>query len=710
MKKLFIFIAIIIGVLISAVLALVLLVNPNQFRPLIVEQAKKQTGLDLVIEGNISWSFFPSIGFELGRTELRNPQGFTAPNLFKVEQVGIDISVMPLFDKQLEIGNISLNGAEFHLETLKDGRSNLDSLTQPAATSQTTPASPDEQPSQNAQNTDKSTSPAQEWSINLAGVSVENALLEIQDRKAGTHTKLYDVALNLSEFAVDKWTAMTFAAKGKNNQQNFAATGRAEFKLAAGFKQYALKNIALDTSFNDPSNQIDSAKVELATFEFDKVNDLSFSVKGKAADLALNAQGSAQLTVDKAISLVKVDKLALDANLEGASLPQNPMKVGLSSDISFDITKGYLNVLLNKLTANALSFDGDANVTLADIPKIRFNLHSPNIDLDEFLGLTKAEPASKPASGTSQQAASTSDKATATTVTPEAEPDLSALKTLDVKGVVVIDKFKASNAHLQNVKTNFSVNRGIADLVSFTSNLYQGSIQATARLDATKVPATYSAKQTIKGVKVLPLLKDVANNEMLQGTGNFDVDVKGQSLTATGIKKNLVGTVKINFADGAVNGINVAHLIRSNYAKIKGKKVESDAVQKTDFSAMTATLTLNKGEVATNNLAMQSPLLRIRGEGKANYLDETVDFLVSTSIVGSLEGQGGQDIDELRDVTIPINVSGKWADPKFKLVFDDVLKQKAQKEIDRGLEKLGVEIKDEKTKKAVDSLLKGLFN
>ncbi len=61
-------------------------------------------------------------------------------------------------------------------------------------------------------------------------------------------------------------------------------------------------------------------------------------------------------------------------------------------------------------------------------------------------------------------------------------------------------------------------------------------------------------------------------------------------------------------------------------------------------------------------------------------------------------------------MTIPINVSGKWADPKFKLVFDDVLKQKAQKEIDRGLEKINDKIKDENTKKAVDGLLKGLFN
>ncbi|EGQ8592856.1 AsmA family protein, partial [Vibrio cholerae] len=157
--------------------------------------------------------------------------------------------------------------------------------------------------------------------------------------------------------------------------------------------------------------------------------------------------------------------------------------------------------------------------------------------------------------------------------------------------------------------------------------------------------------------------------------------------------------------------INVAHLIRTHYAKIKGQNVEeADAVKKTDFSAMTTTLKLNKGEVTTNDLNMQSPLLRIHGEGKANYLQQNVDFLVRTSIVGTLEGQGGKSLDELRDVTIPINISGAWSDPKFRLVFDDVLKQKAKKEVDRGVEKLTDKIKDEDTKKAVDGLLKGLFN
>ncbi|MCV5690490.1 AsmA family protein, partial [Escherichia coli] len=78
-------------------------------------------------------------------------------------------------------------------------------------------------------------------------------------------------------------------------------------------------------------------------------------------------------------------------------------------------------------------------------------------------------------------------------------------------------------------------------------------------------------------------LIDVAENDKLEGTGNIDVNVTGKSLTPTGIKKYLSGTVVINFADGAVNGINVAQLIRENYARFKGQKVEStNEVKKTD--------------------------------------------------------------------------------------------------------------------------------
>ncbi|MEZ9317608.1 AsmA family protein [Vibrio lentus] len=708
MKKLLIFIAVPVFVVVAAILALVLLVNPNQFKPLIVEQAQKHTGLELVIEGDISWQFFPSIGFELGQTELRNPEGFTQPNLFKVDTVGVDVSVTPLFSNQLEIGNITLDGAEFYLETLKDGRKNIDALTQASAPQESEPAA-----DANAESTpasqEQSATEASGWTINLAGVTVSNALFEMDDKQAGSFTKLYDVSLNLSEFAVDTWTTATFAASGENNQQKFSANGSAEFKLAEGFASYALRNIDLNAKFSDPATSIESAKIGLNTFEFDKVNQLTYAVIGNAAGLDLDLKGGGELTVDSAISKVTLNKLTLDSTFKGDTLPQSPMKVDMLSDLSFDLTKSHLSFVLEKLQANSIALDGKADVTLSEIPKVRFSLHSPNIDLDEFLGLGNAtETASTAPSGS---AGGSTSSVGSSAPAKEVEPDLSALKTLDVKGDITIDKFKASNAKMQNVKAAFSVNRGIAELTSFTSNLYQGSISATAKLDARKTPATYTAKKKIKGVKVQPLLVDVANNDMLEGTGNIDVNVKGKSLTPTGIKKNLVATIAINFEDGAVNGINVAQLIRENYAKIKGEKVESkDEAQKTDFSAMKATLKVDKGWVSTNDLSAQSPLLRVTGQGKANFINETVDFLVRTSIVGSLEGQGGKNIDDLKDVTIPIKVTGQWADPKFALVFDDVLKQKAQKEIDRGVNKLTDKIKDEKTKEAVDGLLKGFFN
>ena len=708
MKKLLIFIAVPVFVVVAAILALVLLVNPNQFKPLIVEQAQKHTGLELVIEGDISWQFFPSIGFELGQTELRNPEGFTQPNLFKVDTVGVDVSVTPLFSNQLEIGNITLDGAEFYLETLKDGHKNIDALTQASAPQESEPvadASSESTPAPQEQ----SATDASGWTINLAGVTVSNALFEMDDKQAGSFTKLYDVSLNLSEFAVDTWTTATFAASGENNQQKFSANGSAEFKLAEGFASYALRNIDLNAKFNDPATSIESAKIGLNTFEFDKVNQLTYAVIGNAAGLDLDLKGGGELTVDSAISKVTLNKLTLDSTFKGDTLPQSPMKVDMLSDLSFDLNKSHLSFVLEKLQANAIALDGKADVTLSEIPKVRFSLHSPNIDLDEFLGLgNTTETASTAPSGSAGGSTSNSGSSAPA---KEVEPDLSALKTLDVKGDITIDKFKANNAKMQNVKTAFSVNRGIAELTSFTSNLYQGSISATAKLDARKTPATYTAKKKIRGVKVQPLLVDVANNDMLEGTGNIDVNVKGKSLTPTGIKKNLVGTIVINFEDGAVNGINVAQLIRENYAKIKGEKVEStNEAQKTDFSAMKATLKVDKGWVSTNDLSAQSPLLRVTGQGKANFINETVDFLVRTSIVGSLEGQGGKNIDDLKDVTIPIKVTGQWADPKFALVFDDVLKQKAQKEIDRGVNKLTDKIKDEKTKEAVDGLLKGFFN
>ena len=76
MKKLLYVLLAIVLVIVVGIGALLALVDPNQFKPLLSEQVKKATGRDLVINGDIGWRFFPSIGFSLGETEFKNPQGF----------------------------------------------------------------------------------------------------------------------------------------------------------------------------------------------------------------------------------------------------------------------------------------------------------------------------------------------------------------------------------------------------------------------------------------------------------------------------------------------------------------------------------------------------------------------------------------------------------------------------------------------------------
>lgn len=728
MKKVLLFLSVPIAAIVIAILALVLFVNPNQFKPMIIEQAKAQTGFDLVIDGDISWSFFPHLGFSIGKTQVLNPsQDFKQQQVVKFDEAALDISVLPLLEKQLNIGNVTLSGADIFIQKLKDGRSNLDIVK--ASAEQQAEQDPADQPQ--TENNEPVTPAAESpWKINLAGITVNNAKLMMLDASAGSNLTLSDVNFSLSQFSFDEWSNAEFNITGQNNQQHFSAAGKTEFKVSQDLANYELRSTEVQAKFKDASTDIQNVALTLESFQFDQPNNMTLAVKGNAADMNIDIKQAATLTVNKAITLVKLDGMTVTGKVDGKALPLSPLNIDMSSNVSFDLSKQYLDVVLKKLSANQLQFDGNAQVSLApSIPKIVFDIHSPEINVDSLLeqmdksagGASKSE-ASKPAETAKAQPAATK------TATAQSEPDLSATKNLDVTGKVTIDKLTASNAKLQNVQTQFKVDRGLIDLQKFAANLYQGSVLATAKIDARQATPSYTVHKEIKGVQVQPLLTDVAQMDFIAGTGNITADLNGKSLIVDKAKQNLAGVVKINFADGALYGVNVAHEVRTVQAMFKGQKAEADTVKKTDFSAFTATLNLSKGVMTTDNLAVKSPLLRVLGNGQANYVNETVDFLVKASVVGTLKGQEGKDTTELKNITLPIRIKGSWAEPKimpdFNAALDEQTKEKVQKEVDRAKEKTQKELdrgldkllgeddskqKDD-VKKAAGDLLNNLFS
>lgn len=717
MKKIIMALLAVVVVAVIGIAALVALVDPNQFKPMIAEQVKKATGRDLVIEGDISWRFFPSIGFDIGKTEFKNPQGFAEPNLAQFDQAELSVSVMPLFSQQLEIGNVSLLGGRVFIQTLENGVSNLDGLSGQETTESTAESA--ETPTEPSVSGPAPIAEQQAWQISLAGVEISNASALIIDDKAGSQTEVDRLDFTLDQFAPGEWTAAQFDIAGSAGELSFSAEGQTELLIAEKLDGAELKALSLKASAKDAVNDIRNANISLDSFKLGDWSTIEFAIEGEVPDLSFNTQGSTKLMVDEAIKLISLKDAKLNTDVKGASLPRPEMAIALEADATYQLEKGLAELPRLKAAVDELALNGNASFQSADIPVIRFDLSSDKIDLDAFLGSEeKSTDSQGSGDATSSKAGSAESAGSAGGKATDQEPDLSVLKTLDLAGKLAIEQFKAANAHMSNVKLALSIKNGVLDLSGLDANLYQGSMHATAKIDANGQLPTYRVKKQIKGVQIQPLLMDVAQNDTLAGSGDISVNVSGTGLAEKRMRENIAGTIDIRFADGAIYGVNVPEMIREARATLKGQKAEYvKEEKKTDFSAMTATIKLGKGVASTSNLDIDSPLLRINGNGSTSLVNETIDFAVNTSVVATSKGQGGKDIDEVADLTVPIDVKGNWSEPAFSLNLAQLLKQnnelekKAQREVERGLEKLlGDKAKDDDIKKAADKLLKGLFN
>ena len=212
-----------------------------------------------------------------------------------------------------------------------------------------------------------------------------------------------------------------------------------------------------------------------------------------------------------------------------------------------------------------------------------------------------------------------------------------------------------------------------------------------------------SLQQQLTGISIGPLLRDLADKDLIEGRGNVALNVKTQGATVSALKKNLDGNANVNLRDGAIKGINIASSLRTAQAKLGGGSSTraASSSEKTDFSELTASFTINKGVAHNEDLDAKSPLLRLGGKGDIDIGAGAMDYLAKATVVGSLEGQGGKELTQLKGVPVPVRIYGSFDALKYKLDVDALLKGTAKAKLE--------EKKDELKEKATNKLLKGLF-
>ena len=113
MRRVLTTLMILLVVLIAGLSALVLLVNPNDFRAYMVHQVEARSGYQLQLDGPLRWHVWPQLSILSGRMSLTAP-GAQTP-VVKADNMRLDVNLLPLLSHQLHVKQVMLKGAVIQL-------------------------------------------------------------------------------------------------------------------------------------------------------------------------------------------------------------------------------------------------------------------------------------------------------------------------------------------------------------------------------------------------------------------------------------------------------------------------------------------------------------------------------------------------------------------------------------------------------------------
>ena len=370
LSKLIIFIVIIV---ITGLIALLVFVDPNDYKQEISTQVEKATGRTLTLDGDIKLSVFPWIALELGPLALSNADGFKAPAFAKVEAAEIRIKLMPLLKKQLEMDTVILDGLVLNLETNKAGKTNWDDFVNKSDKAANTKT----KTSDNSQ-AESSESPALS-AVSIAGVKLSNANILWSDATSGQDFQLQNFNLSTDPLVPGESTAleMNFDLISAKPQAEAHVSLETKLMVDAENQHYMLTGLNLSTQASGkelPFSQTDLTLNGDINADMVKqlvtIDDFVLSAKANKDAQSIDAKLSAQVSSNLANQQTTIKGLVLSADLLDPSLPSGKAKVDVSADISADMKQQTMTLSALVINAYDLIINGDIKTTklLSDNP------------------------------------------------------------------------------------------------------------------------------------------------------------------------------------------------------------------------------------------------------------------------------------------------------------------------------------------------------
>lgn len=211
MKRLLTTLVILLVVIVVGLTALVMLVNPNDFRHYLVEKVAQKSGYQLAFQGDMRWHVWPTLSIITGPVSL-TAEGATQPAI-SAENMRLDVELWPLISHHLAVEQIVLDGAVVR-HTPESQPHNIVSK-EPIA-----PSGIKTTPNQASSN---------QWLLDIEKVEISNSLIIWQTEKDEFNLRNINLLLKKS---ANKQLSIAFSGNLNKNQQELSFDAKAGIDLS----------------------------------------------------------------------------------------------------------------------------------------------------------------------------------------------------------------------------------------------------------------------------------------------------------------------------------------------------------------------------------------------------------------------------------------------------------------------------------------------
>ena len=652
----------VIALIVVTLLAVWLLVNPNDYKGRIAAAVKQSTGRDLLLPGAIKLSIFPWVALELGPASLGNPPGFGAEPFLSFSRAAVRVKLLPLLSKRLEIGRVQLDGLNLRLIKNAAGTGNWENF---GKTQEATPNQPG--------GTMPSLQGLEGISVHDGHVSYQNIVIDKLNLEVGAFAErqVVPVTLGLEANRGVPGEAFTLNAKfdlkadSTAEQFKFAAVSLSGLVSRAGDEHPAHWEMSAQTLDVDLKAQTLTAPVFALDYSGAKVNG-KLEASKILGDMTL--AGSVSLAPLQMREFMPKLGIALPRTRDSRALAQ----VSASSDFAYGAGGVKFDKMQMRLDDTTLT--GSAALTSGDSPVLKFDLAVDRIDLDRYMSADNgaAAPGGAAAVG-----------GTASGGNAAAASGAAAAKPLQAQGTLTLGAVHFSPVDFSNVRATVNLKDEVLHLFPFQAQIDGGSYSGNITLDAHGATPTVAMDEHLSGIDIARLLAGTSYKGRMSGRGNVNIKATARGAAVAAVMQSLNGHFDANLANGAIEGVDLGYELARAQALVKRESPPArSGPAQTKFDAFKMSAQITNGVAVTKDLTISSPVLRVTGQGSANLVNKGIDFQVLASI---LKSPGATMAD------IPMKITGTYLDPTVRPDVEALAKGQVKKKLQDVLQKNGLQ-------------------